>query len=445
MPSPQRPPAPSRRAVLLGAAAALTAPALAGCGRGSATGTRASRRDLGYLVIGDQDWMSRTAADLAAFAATGPGFRVTPRYLDGTQYDDDASQQVFAADPPALMWHTVSRARFADLVVAGAATDLTDYWARALPEADSTVTGWYTFGGRRYAVPLDVVLYPVICYDALAFRRLGIVPPSASTRSWHEAEFLEACAALRSAGLDPLAVAGLDLAHQVVEAIAATLLSPQELGHYLVDAWKPGSPYRYTDDAWVSVFAKLRSWALRNVFQPRAAWIDQLAAQRSFAGGVAGMVAGGSRIVGNLHGLSAVAGSQLEIDWMLFPTIQQPGRLLSFPGDGVLVPAATDQREQAEQLMTFMLRQDRMLAAAATYGHIPPMRLPGLMGALPDQVASMLEFHGRMGATCPNWPTELEAPFARACRAVLAGTRTPAEAGQDMEDAAGLARAAVTP
>lgn len=448
-PATPRPAAePTRRAVLLGAAATLatpglTAAALAGCGRGSSAVTGSTGREIEYLVVDDQDWMSRTAADLTTFAATGPGFRVTARHLSSSRYHEQASRQVFATDPPALVWHTVSRARFADLVVAGAAADLTDFWATALRDVSPAVTAWYSTNGRPYAVPLNVMLYPLICYDVRVFQRLGLTPPPAGTRSWPEDEFLDACAVLRAAGLDPLAVAGLDLAHQVVEAIAVTMLPAPELRHYMVDAWKPGSRYRYTDDAWVQVFARLQSWARGNVFQPRAAWADQVSAQRAFAGGMAGMVAGGSRIVGNLKGLSAASGADLQTEWMLFPTIEWPGRLLSFPGDGAFVPAASRQREQAEQLLAFMVRPDRMLAAATAHGHIPPFPVPGLDGALDDQVASMLAFHARTGAPCMNWPTELEAPFARACRAVLAGTRTPREAGQDLEDAAGLARAAV--
>lgn len=398
-------------------------------------------RQLEYLVVGDQDWMSRATADLTAFAATGPGFAVTAHYLSRTQYDDEASRRVFAADPPALMWHNISRARFADLVTAGAATDLTDFWAEALPGAGPAVATWYTTNGRKYAVPLDIVLYPVICYDVALFRRLGITPPPERTRSWPEAEFLDACAVLHSAGLDPLAVGGLDLAQQLTEAIAVTMLSQEELRHYTVDAWKPRSRYRYTDDSWTQVFARLQTWVRRDVFAPRTAWVDQVSAQRSFVGGVSGMVGGGSWTVGNLKGLAA-AGPDLELDWMLLPTVNHPSPLLSFPGDGAFIPAASRQREQAEQLLAFMLRQDRMVAAAKAYGHIPPLNIPGLADVLDPRVVSMLEFSTRRGTPCMNWPTEMEAPFARVCRAVLAGTSTPAEAGQDLEDAASLARSA---
>lgn len=459
MPSPQQPEVPgpgqptgtaratttpTRRAVLLGAAAALAAPGLSGCGQGSSRGAGSPGQNLEYVVIEDQDWISRTTADLAAFAATGPGFRVTPRYLNSTQYDGKVCRQAFAADPPGLIWHTISRARFADLATTGAATDLTDFWAVALPGVSPDVAAWYGRGGRTYAVPLAVELYPLICYDVTVFRRLGIASPPAATRSWPEEEFLDACARLQAAGLDPLSLAGLDLSRQVVEAIAVSMLSPEELRHYTVEAWQPGSRYRYTDDLWVQVFARLQAWTGAGVFQPRAAWTDEVSAQRAFLGGMSAMVGGGSRLVGKLKVLSSASGAPPQTDWMLFPTVRHPGRLLTFPGDGAFLPVANEQREQAERLLAFMVRPDRLLAAAAAYGHLPPIAVPGLSGVLDPQVASMLEFSGRMGAPCPNWPTELEAPFARACRAVLAGSRTPQQAAQDLEDAAGLARAAAS-
>lgn len=430
---------PTRRAFLLGAAVALGAPGLAACGVGATAGTGSSPRQLDYLVIGDQDWTSRATGDLAAFAATEPGFTVATRYLTRTEYDTGAVRQVFAADAPALMWYSISQGHFADLVSVGAATDLTDLWDALLPRVDPAVAGWYTTDGRHYAVPLDLVLYPLICYDVALFRRLGITPPPTRARSWSEAEFFDACAVLHAAGVDPLAVGGLDLSQQLTEAIAVTMLSEQELRHYTVDAWKPGSRYRYTDKAWTQVFARLQSWVRRNVFAPRTAWVDQASAQRAFLGGVSGMVGGGSWTVGNLKGLAA-PGAELEVDWMLFPTITYPSRLLSFPGDGVFIPAASAQPEQARQLLTFMLRPDRLAAAAKAYGHLPPLSIPGLDDVLDPRVASMLESSTRLGAPCMNWPTELEAPFARVCRAVVAGTTTPSEAGQDLEDAAALAR-----
>jgi hypothetical protein len=436
------PPGPTRRAFLLGATTALGAPALAACGTGSPGGTGSAPEQRDYVVVGDQDWMSRATGDLAAFAATEPGFSVTTRYLPRARYDAEASRLVFAADPPALMWHSVSRGRFADLVTVGAAADLTALWEVTLRDAGSFVAGWYTSGGRKYAVPLDVVLYPLICYDAGLFRRLGITPPPERTRSWPEAEFLDACAVLRAAGLDPLALGGLDLSRQLAEAIAMTMLPQEELRHYSVEAWQPGSRYRYTDEAWVQVFRRLQTWVRGNVFEPRAAWLDQVSAQRAFTGGVTGMVGGGSWTAGNLRGLTAAAGAALDLDWMLFPTINYPSRMLSFPGNGAFIPAAATHREQPEQLLAFMLRQDRMLAAAKAYGHIPPVTVPGLRDVLDPLVTSMLECSTRMGTPSMNWPTEIEATFAHVSRAVLAGTTTPQVAGQDMEDAAALARAA---
>jgi ABC-type glycerol-3-phosphate transport system substrate-binding protein len=429
---------PSRRAILLGAALAVAAPGLTACSLGSGGGSP----ELQCVVVGDQDWVARSTADLSAFAATDPGFRVGARYLARAGYDDAAAQLAVAADSPALIWHNISRARFTDLVTAEAATDLTPLWTTALPGVSPAVSSWYTMRGKRYAVPLNINLYPIILYDAVLFRRLEITPPPAGTRSWPEAEFMDACAVLRAAGLDPLAVAGLDLSQQLIEAIAVTMLSTQQLRRYTVDAWQPGSPYRYTDDTWTQVFARLQKWVRANVFQPRSAWADQVTAQRAFAGGVAGMVAGGSWTVRDLTQLTAEAGADIELDWMLFPTITHPSPLLPFPGDGAFIPAASPHRAPAEQLLAFMLRPDRMLAAAKDFGHIPPLSIPGLDDVLDPRVVSMLEVSTSRSGACMNWPTELNAPFARVCRAALAGTSTPREAGQDLEDAASLVRSA---
>jgi ABC-type glycerol-3-phosphate transport system substrate-binding protein len=153
------------------------------------------------------------------------------------------------------------------------------------------------------------------------------------------------------------------------------------------------------------------------------------------------MVAGGSWTVGDLRQQAAQSGAHLELGWMLFPTITASSRLLAFAGSGAFIPAASPYRAQAEQVLAFMLGPDRMIAAATAYGHIPPLTVPGLDRALDAQVMSMLEFSARRGGACMNWPTELAGQFARVCRAVLAGTSTPEEAGQDLEDAATLARA----
>ena len=427
--------------MLLGTALAVGAPALAACHPGS-TGSAGDSPELQYVVVGDQDWTARATADLSAFAATEPGFRVSSRTLARVGYDNTAAQLAVAAGTPTVMWHNISRAQFADLVIAEAATDLTSLWPTLLPGVSPAVSSWYTVHGAKYAVPLNIDLYPIICYDAALFRRLAITPPPAETRSWPEAEFLDVCAVLRAAGLDPLAVAGLDLSQQLIEAIAVTTLSTQQLRRYTVDAWQPGSRYRYTDDAWTQVFARLQKWLHSNIFQPRSAWSDQVAAQRAFVGGVAGMVAGGSWTIGNLTQLAADAGADLELDWMLFPTITHPSPLLSFPGDGAFIPAASPHRASAEKLLAFMLRPDRMLAAAKAYGHIPPLSIAGLDDTLDPRVVSMLEVSTRRGGACMNWPTELDAPFAQVCRAALAGTSTPRDAGQDLEDAASLVRSA---
>jgi ABC-type glycerol-3-phosphate transport system substrate-binding protein len=431
---------PSRRAVLFGTALAAAVPALSAC-LGSSTGAGGSPQ-LQYVALGDQDWMARATADLSAFAATEPGFQVRARYLIRAGYDDEAAQLAVAADPPALIWHTISQGRFADLVTAGAATDLSRLWRTALPGVGPAVSNWYTMRGGKYAVPLGIDLYPIICYDVALFRRLGITPPPAGTRSWPEAEFLDACAVLRAAGLDPLAVAGLDLSQQLVEAIAGTMLSAEELRRYTAGAWQPRSPFRYTDEDWTQVFTRLQAWVRADLFQPRSAWADQATALRAFVGGVAGMVAGGSWTVGDVTHLAAENGQDLELDWMLFPTITHPSRLLSCPSNGAFIPVAGPRQAPAEQLLAFMLRPERLLAAAKAYGHIPPLSIPGLADALDPRVLSMLEFSTRRGGVCMNWPTELEAPFARVCRAALAGTIRPRAAGQDLEDAANLLRSA---
>ncbi|HSU37806.1 MAG TPA: hypothetical protein VLJ88_19300, partial [Propionibacteriaceae bacterium] len=82
------------------------------------------------------------------------------------------------------------------------------------------------------------------------------------------------------------------LAQHLAETIAVATLPEEVLRHYTVEAWKPGSRYKYTDEPWLNVWVTTDRWARSGIFQSKPETTDMDQAERLFLSGKAGMVSG---------------------------------------------------------------------------------------------------------------------------------------------------------
>lgn len=429
----------TRRGFLSAAGAFAGAVGVAGCGSGSlgAAGSRSAGSPLTYSGVMDKSWTARAQGDIAAFQATNPGFTVKYSGFDERQYQDEALRLAVSGLGPGLLWYWIT-ARFQDVVASHAALDLSDVWAGSMKDVRPATVDWYRdSGAKHYAVPLDIGFYPILFYNKSIFGRLGVAPPPADTRAWSEDELFHACKTFRRAGLIPWALPGNSLSAHVAEAIAVSSMPQDVLQHYTVEAWKPGSEYQYTDAAWRNVFDTVDRWSRHKVFEPKSGDVNQIQAHDLFVQGKAAMVSGGAWTIADLKSTPGAP----DFDWMLFPSVSEPSKLLVYVGTGAFISAAAATRDEAKEFLKFMLRPERLMVAAQKYNQIPGVNLPGLDEVLDPRVAAMVEFSQRNGITGVNWATEIDVAFGAAAKGVIAGTTTADQAVNDMEIAGRQSRA----
>ena len=123
--------------------------------------------------------------------------------LDFTGYSDPVAydtyiKQAFRTDekPDLFTWHTGGQ--LAELVEQGLVAETTDIWTEAESEGlvPEGLKDQYTFDGKQYCVPLNVV-YWAVYYNKAIFADNGLEPPT----TWDEME--EVMTTLKDAGVTP--------------------------------------------------------------------------------------------------------------------------------------------------------------------------------------------------------------------------------------------------
>ncbi|GAB3818214.1 extracellular solute-binding protein [Tessaracoccus terricola] len=109
-------------------------------------------------------------------------------YSDPVAYDTYVRQAFRTNDKPDLFtWHTGGQLQ--ELVEQGLVAETTDIWTEAESEGfvPEGLKDQYTFDGKQYCVPLNVV-YWAVYYNKQIFSDLGLEPPS----TWEELETIMA-------------------------------------------------------------------------------------------------------------------------------------------------------------------------------------------------------------------------------------------------------------
>lgn len=172
------------RAALVSVAAS-TALLLAACGGGGgdepANTDDATPTELGFFTD-KAAWEPQFEEMNATSSAAGQSTLSFTGYSDAAAYDAFIKQAFRTDDKPDLFtWHTGDQ--LAELVEAGLVAETTDIWAEAVANGDvpEGLIDNYTYDGKQYCVPLNVV-YWVMYYNKQVYEDNGLEVPT----TWDE-------------------------------------------------------------------------------------------------------------------------------------------------------------------------------------------------------------------------------------------------------------------
>lgn len=177
-------------------AAAILAPAIAGCGSASGSGSVPQKTQL--KLYNDKGAWSPFFQQMGALSKKQIGIGMTPvGYTDENAYQAfiDASFRT-SVKPDLFTWSTGGRLQ--QIVALNQVADTSALWRQAIADGDlsSSLEPYYTVNGQQYCVPLNVSYWGMF-YNKHVFAKYGLTPPT----TW--AQFLTTAQTLKSHGVTP--------------------------------------------------------------------------------------------------------------------------------------------------------------------------------------------------------------------------------------------------
>jgi ABC-type glycerol-3-phosphate transport system substrate-binding protein len=441
----------SRRNFLKGAAAAAAVGALSL--RSERFGSiniiaRAQQRTLTITTIpGNQATRMQLVAD--NFMAANPDINVIVSVAGGaeTEYKPTFPQIVASDDRPDVAWYWVDGRQYQDIANNGFLEPLDDLyesegWNEVFPE--STLTLYTQPNGSKYAVCGGVVWYPQIYYNRAIFAEVGIEAPPADRPFYtSNEEFFDVCNRLRAAGYEPLTIGGKEgwIIGHTHDALLARVATTEQLTDLLFN-WRPGSTplTRYTEPPWTTANQMLLDYANSGVFAEGFLGRSYAEGRALFVQGRAAMYQDGSWAP--TAPILYSEAPDLDFGWMLYPQVDESlgAKFLLYAGDGIMVPAGTENVDIAKQFVAYMNSAEQVIAQIAA--GVVPARTdipPEEINAIGPQVAEMYAMLPTLGTTT-GWDDPVPAIMAEQSHILwqdlLGGRISVEQVGQTIEELA---------
>jgi multiple sugar transport system substrate-binding protein len=314
----------------------------------------------GTLVVNSNasDPAPRTAwaRVVADFQAEHPDVAVQLNVFDHESYKKVIRNWLASAAPDVVFWFAGNRMRqFASLGLLEDVSAL--YTANVAAELGGPAIDLVTVGGRQYGVPY--AFYQVGLY----FRRdlLARIGMGGGPRYWDD--LITACERLRTAGIEPVALASKDLwpAAGWFDYIDLRLN-----GHAAHMQLMEGS-VAYTDPRVRAVFARWRELVERGCFSRNHASATWQESQALLYQGRAAMMLIGNYIVPNFP-----PDIRPLMEFTPFPIIDpEVARAEDAPMNSLHIPARARNKEDARKFLAFVLRAEVQEKLAAALNVIP--------------------------------------------------------------------------
>jgi ABC-type glycerol-3-phosphate transport system substrate-binding protein len=385
------------------------------------------------------------------FMAANPDVEVVVNVAGGaeTEYKPAFPQIVASDDKPDFAWYWVDGRQYQDIANAGLLEPLDDLyesegWNKVIPE--STLRLYTQPDGKKYAVNGGIVWYPQVYYSLDAFEKAGVEPPPADRPYWTSMdEFYAACDKLRTAGYEPLTIGGKEgwIIGHAHDTMLARVATDEQLTDLLFN-WRKGSTplTRYTDaeGPWRKANQLLLDMANKKVFAEGFLARSYAEGRALFVQGKAAMYQDGSWAP--TPPILYAEAPDLKFGWMLYPQVDPniSAKFLLYAGDGLMIPAGTQNVDLAKQFLAFMMSKEQVIAQISV-GIVPSRTdIPATeLAAAGQHTVDMFPMLPKLGTTT-GWDDPVPADMAERShflwQDLLAGRIPVEKVGEEIEQLA---------
>lgn len=449
------PPRLSRRALLLGVAAATGGALLSACGGAPATSgatggvattapTPAGPRQMVLASTGASAG-EYLKSSINAFQAAHPNTTITQNlFTDQTNYKSTGAQLFASNEAPDAAWYWVeAQSSYNAMVKDKVIVPLDDIWQENGLEGalDAATVKRYTHSdGHRYAVPVNLTSYGILMYNEGLFAKAGITDVA---RQPTMTQFLGWVEKLRAAGIEPLSAGGkqgsvlgwfynIYLQRQMDEA------KLNKLREYARPNADPAVTYKDPDN--LAVLQLMKSFADKKVFAE-----GDLARSRDEAQGVflQQRAAIYQALSDDLAALPGQLPEGMKVNWFMHPSLKEgvPMKFLVYDGAALMVPGKSKQQGLAKEFIAFHTTRPRQEALTKEFKALFSRTdiSAEALAALAPMVRESSDLRVKIGGSFP-WAAANQGQIVnrtfQVLQEILAGSRSPEDAANVQEQEA---------
>lgn len=366
---------------------------------------------------------------IAAFEAQNPGIKIQ-RDAQTTDNLRPIMQTALASGTgPDVLYYDTGPGYGKVLADAGLIMPLDDAYAAG---AFSHVYDWTrartTYGGKTYGVANELETYWAF-YNADLFKQLGLEAPKTYS------QFLDVCAAVKTAGLVPVAFAdqGGWPAYHLFSVYLNNVAGKAKMEDLLLG----GASW---DDPAVVEAIKLFFVDMNQAgyLIPDASAVSYDDAIALFTGGQAGMHISGTWAIGD------VAAAPFSVGWFFVPKAEGGALPPAGLGSGYFVSSKTQNKQAAIKYLSFLFDPANAKVWMEQMGILPPYQVDAAAFALPRlfndavQAVSGQEMGYNIDVLTPD---KFNNAMSEGFQAVLLGQKTPEQQAKDLQAAMVASRA----
>lgn len=374
----------------------------------------------------------RLKSEADAFTKQNPNVTIKINEFAEEKYMDQGPRLFSSSEKPDLAWFWADSAykKVADAGLLEPLDDLyqSEGWNNVLPE--STIQRVKAKDGKMYAVNTEIVWGPIVYYNKEAFDKAGVQPPKTMD------EFYAMGDKLKKAGYVPLVSGVSDIGILMFGGTLINSFPADEYAKYTKSIADP--TFNYKNEKVAAAFDALKKMA-DTLMQKGAAGVNDNDARALFTQGKAAMYSGGSWSASD-----AILGKELPKNFKLgtfyYPQMYNdvPPKVAIYAGNSLIVMKGTGKEEWAKKFVAFVMSKDRQRELAAGKQFFPSRTDLTKEDMKPLGPVYMELYENMVKQGADNfWHTEVSGELSTKGRemvtAVMAGTKTGAQAGQELQ------------
>lgn len=349
-----------KRGLALALTGAMTIAALTGCGgsTGSEGGTASSETAAASgdavnlkLITWTNEATTKVLEELnTQFTAKYPNITVEITAVDSATYPQLVQTRVAAGDvdiiaqqqfvPNPEFTKGLDKPAFQQYIENGDFMDLTgqDFISKY---DENAIKDSASFDGKVYAIPMSRTSYNGVFYNKQMFEENGLSIP----QTWDE--FINVCETLKTAGVNPITVAGKDgwpVTSVATNSIVNTVVDDSSA--YVEGLWD-GSK-KFTDEESLEIFKRIGQFA--SYCEPGAMGIDYASVPGRFAAGKAAMLADGAWQAPQI----AAANPDLEFGYFPLPPTEKGDDVAQLRGKYDTLFAGSGKSKNQDAILKWM-------------------------------------------------------------------------------------------